>query len=166
MLGGTNMVLKRWRNNVRQQQFWFDEVSKTVRNNYWKNYCLEIQSNGGSNNLKTTSSINSRWWQLFRVKDGEFITNERGKVIAVDGGLDNENRNIVMEQRNSKVHQRWKVVYVDEYEKEPTKGQLNKKFGLYVERDFYVVSALPEGRFLDLINNRNMVIKVRNGRKT
>jgi hypothetical protein len=24
--------------------------------------------------------------------------------------------------------------------KEPTKGQLNKKFGLYVERDFFVVS--------------------------
>jgi hypothetical protein len=62
MLGGANMVLKRWRKNVRQQQFWFDEVSKTIRNNYWKNYCLEIQSNGGSNNLKTTASINSRWW--------------------------------------------------------------------------------------------------------
>jgi len=45
-----------------------------------------------------------------------------------------------MEQKNGKVHQRWRVVYVDQYEKEPTKGQLNKKFGLYVERDFYVVS--------------------------
>jgi hypothetical protein len=61
MLGGTNMVLKRWRNNVRQQQFWFDEVSKTIRNNYWKNYAIEIQSNGNSNNLKT-AGINSRWW--------------------------------------------------------------------------------------------------------
>jgi hypothetical protein len=61
MLGGTNMVLKRWRNNVRQQQFWFDEVSKTIRNNYWKNYAVEIQSNGNSNNLKT-AGINSRWW--------------------------------------------------------------------------------------------------------
>jgi hypothetical protein len=61
MLGGTNMVLKRWRNNVRQQQFWFDEVTKTVRNNYWKNYAIEIQSNGNSNNLKT-AGINSRWW--------------------------------------------------------------------------------------------------------
>jgi hypothetical protein len=62
MLGGTNMVLKRWRKNTRQQQFWFDEVSKTIRNNYWKNYCLDIQSNGNSNNLRTTSGINSRWW--------------------------------------------------------------------------------------------------------
>jgi hypothetical protein len=62
MLGGTNVVLKRWRNNVRQQQFFFDEVTKTVRNNYWKNYCLDIQSNGNSNNLRTTSGITSKWW--------------------------------------------------------------------------------------------------------
>jgi hypothetical protein len=62
MLGGTNMVLKRWKKNQRQQQFWFDEKSKTIRNNYWKNYCLDIQSNGNSNNLRTTSGINSRWW--------------------------------------------------------------------------------------------------------
>jgi len=103
---------------------------------------------------------------MFRLKDQRYITNEKGKVISVQGGLDNENRNIVMEGRNNEVHQQWRVVYVDEYEKEPTKGQLNKKFGLYVERDFYVVSALPDHRYLDLINNRNMVIKTRNSRKT
>jgi hypothetical protein len=102
---------------------------------------------------------------LFRNKDG-YIENDKGKVVAVSGGLDNENRNIVVENKNGKTHQRWSVTYVDEYEKEPTKGQLNKKFGLYVERDFYVVSALPSGRYLDLINNRNMVIKIRNGRNT
>lgn len=43
---------------------------------------------------------------------------------------------------------------------------MNEQFGLFVERDFYVVSALPSGRYLDLINNRNMVIKTPNGRKT
>jgi hypothetical protein len=62
MLGGTNMVLKRWRKNQKQQQFWFDNVSKTIRNNHWKNYCLDIQGNGNSSNLRTVSSINSRWW--------------------------------------------------------------------------------------------------------
>jgi hypothetical protein len=102
---------------------------------------------------------------MFRLKDGKYVTNEKGKVIAVDGGQDNENRNIVMEQRNDKVHQRWSVVYVDEYEEEPTKGQFNKKFGLYVERDFYVVSALSSGRYLEVPDNRNMAIKTKNGRK-
>jgi hypothetical protein len=62
MHGNTQVNLKRWRKNTRQQQWWFDEVSKTVRNNYWKNYALDIQGNGGSNNLRTTSSITSRWW--------------------------------------------------------------------------------------------------------
>jgi hypothetical protein len=86
--------------------------------------------------------------------------------MSVSDGTDNENQGIVVENRNGKTHQRWRIIYVDEYEKEPTKGQLNKKFGLYVERDFYVISALPDGRYLDLINNRNMAIKTRNGRKS
>jgi hypothetical protein len=62
MHGNANVWLKRWRNNAKGQQFWFDEKTKTIRNNQWKNYCLDIQSNGGSNNLRTVSSINSRWW--------------------------------------------------------------------------------------------------------
>jgi hypothetical protein len=60
---------------------------------------------------------------MFRLKDTHYLTNEKGKVVAVDGGVDNENRNIVMETRdNNRVGQKWRVIYVDEYEKEPTKG--------------------------------------------
>jgi hypothetical protein len=103
---------------------------------------------------------------MFRLKDGHYMTNERGKVWTVQSGLDNENRMIISEPRgNNKVEQRWRVVYVDEYEEEPTKGQLNKKFGLYVERDFYIVSKLQSGRFLEVPDNRNMMIKTRNGRR-
>jgi hypothetical protein len=61
--------------------------------------------------------------------------------------------------------QRWRVVYVEDYKGEPTKGQLNEKMGLYVERDFYIVSRLPENRYLEVADNRNMVIKTPNGRK-
>jgi hypothetical protein len=43
---------------------------------------------------------------------------------------------------------------------------LNEQFGLYVERDFYIVSTMPSGRYLDIINNRNLVIKTNNGRNT
>jgi len=43
---------------------------------------------------------------------------------------------------------------------------MNEQFGLYVERDFYIVSQMGSNRYLDLINNRNMVIKTPNGRKT
>ena len=67
--------------------------------------------------------------------------------------------------KHGKLNQQWDIIYVDEW-KEPVKGELNEKFGLYVERDFYIVSQMKENRYLDLINNKNMVIKTRNGRKT
>jgi len=68
--------------------------------------------------------------------------------------------------KNGKLPQQWDVIYADEYPDEPKKGELNKDFGLYVERPFYVVSALSSHRYLDLISNRNMVIKTPNGRNT
>jgi hypothetical protein len=43
---------------------------------------------------------------------------------------------------------------------------MSPRFGLYVERDFYIVSAMGQHRYLDLINNRNIVIKTSNGRNT
>jgi hypothetical protein len=67
--------------------------------------------------------------------------------------------------RGTDMKQQWEIIYVDQYS-EPKKGELNEQFGLYVQRDFYVVSQLGENRYLDLINNRNMVIKTPNGRKT
>jgi hypothetical protein len=36
----------------------------------------------------------------------------------------------------------WDVIYVDEWKGEPQKGELNEDFGLYVERDFHIVSQL------------------------
>jgi len=32
-IGANNITLKRWRNNVRAQQWYFDEVTKTIRSN-------------------------------------------------------------------------------------------------------------------------------------
>jgi hypothetical protein len=94
------------------------------------------------------------------------ITNERKKVFDVQGGIDDENRNIIAYKRHGKVNQQFDVVYADQWKGEPTKGQLNKDFGLYVDRTFFVISRMSGGRYLDLINNRNMVIKTRNGRRT
>ena len=68
--------------------------------------------------------------------------------------------------RHNRLSQQWDIVYADEWKGEPTKGQMNDKFGLYVDRTFYVVSEMKSNRYLDLINNRNMVIKTPNGRNT
>ena len=102
---------------------------------------------------------------MFRL-DGAFIVNEHGKVFDVSGGVDAENRNVIIYNKHGKINQQWDVLYTDEWKGEPVKGEFNERFGLYVERPFYIVSQLPENRYLDLINNRNMVIKTPNGRST
>jgi hypothetical protein len=86
--------------------------------------------------------------------------------MDVHGGADQENRNIIAWSKHGKINQQWDIVYVDEWKGEPTKGQLNTDFGLYVERDFYVVSQLPDNRYLELINGRNFGIKTSNTRRT
>ena len=72
--------------------------------------------------------------------EGQFITNEKGKVLHVQGNVDAENRNIEVQNKNNGINQQWDIVYADEWKGEPGKGELNEKFGIYVERDFHVVS--------------------------
>jgi hypothetical protein len=86
--------------------------------------------------------------------------------LDISGGLDRENQNLIVHNRHGKVNQLFDVIYEDQWKEEPVKGELSKDFGLYVERPFYIVSQLGQNRYLDLINNRNMVIKTRNGRNT
>jgi len=101
---------------------------------------------------------------LFR-SVGDEIVNDKGKVLEVAGGYDGENKNIAVAKSNGEIHQQWDIVYADEYPEEPKKGELNPDFGLYVQRDFFIVSQMDSNRYLDLIGN-NMVIKTPNSRKS
>jgi hypothetical protein len=56
-IGASNVTLKRWRNNTRQQQWFFDPISKTIKNNYWKSHSLSLQGNNAR-----CLGTNSRWW--------------------------------------------------------------------------------------------------------
>jgi len=86
--------------------------------------------------------------------------------MEVSGNVDTENRNIEARPKHVRINWQWDIVYADEWKGEPGKGELNEDFGLIVEKDFYIVSQMSENRYLDLINNRNMVIKTSNGRST
>jgi hypothetical protein len=97
---------------------------------------------------------------------GAFLTNERGKVMDIQGGVDAESRNVLVWNKHGKINQQFDIIYADEWKGEPTKGQLNKRFGLYVDRTFFIVSRMRSGRYLDLVSNRNLVIKTQNFRKT
>jgi hypothetical protein len=96
---------------------------------------------------------------------GENIINEKGNAIDVQGGIDSENRNIIVYKPSGKIHQKWNIIYVDEDKEEPKKGELNEDFGLYVERYFYVQTAMASARYLDILGN-NLVIKTPNGYDT
>jgi hypothetical protein len=99
---------------------------------------------------------------MFRMK-GAYLTNERGKVAWVQGDIDQESRHIYIANRKNHVSQQWDIIYADQWKRDPKKGELNKRFGLYVERPFYIVSRLGKQRYLTALN-RNFVIKTRNGR--
>jgi len=101
---------------------------------------------------------------MFRYNNG-FLINEHGKVMDVSGNVDKESRNVIMYKKHGKINQQWDLIYADEYPAEPIKGELNKEFGLYVERDFFIVSQMPSNRYITVIDNRKMVIKTPNGRK-
>jgi hypothetical protein len=86
--------------------------------------------------------------------NGAYLTNiKNNKVMWVHGDVDQESRHIYVDTRKNKVSQQFDIVYADQWKRDPRKGELNKRFGLYVERDFYVVSAMGRHRYLDIINS-------------
>jgi hypothetical protein len=86
--------------------------------------------------------------------------------MDIHGNRDEENRNIIVWKRHGGLNQQFDRIYKDKYPKDPKKGQLNKDFGLYVLRDFYIQTQMRSGRYLEVVNSRNLVIKTRNGRNT
>jgi len=78
---------------------------------------------------------------MFRWQE-PFLVNEKGKVMDVHGGIDAETRNVIVWTKHGKINQQWDLIYADVFPEEPKKGELNEKFGLYVERPFYIVSQL------------------------
>jgi hypothetical protein len=58
----TDVRLRRWnKGRKRQQTFKYDEVSKTIKSEYYKTYSLTIPNSGRNNQLRVTTT-SSRWW--------------------------------------------------------------------------------------------------------
>ena len=98
--------------------------------------------------------------------DGAHVINWKGKIIEVNGCTDGEGRHTDAVNKHDKLCGQWDVVYADEWKGEPGKGELNEDFGFFVQRPFFIISELKANRYLDLINNRNVVIKTPNARNT
>jgi hypothetical protein len=59
----------------------------------------------------------------------------------VQGDIDAEQRYIYTQNRKNHVSQQWDIIYKDQW-KYYKKGDFHKDFGLYIERDFYIVSRM------------------------
>jgi hypothetical protein len=77
---------------IYQFQWIFDAVTKTISTVHYKTG-LRIENEGKSDKIRTQGGIFSRWWEMFRY-DGNYITNEHGKVIGIQGQQDN-NRQLI-----------------------------------------------------------------------
>jgi hypothetical protein len=60
-------------------------------------------------------------------------------------------------------NQQWELVYVKDWKEDPTKGNYNKQFGFYVEKDFHIVTGMGEKRYIDYVS-RDLLLKTQNGR--
>lgn len=89
----------------------------------------------------------------------------KGQVVEVVGAVDNENRNIGVNDAKGGMHQEWDIIYVDEMPAALKIGEENKDWGFKINSPFYVVSKKSRGYFLDLLGS-NMVMKTRNGMKS
>jgi len=89
--------------------------------------------------------------------------NEKGWAASILNNQDIESKHITLnEKQDGRLAQQWDIMYADEWKGEPGKGELNEKYGLYVERPFHIISAMGEHRYIDLISNRNMVLNTAN----
>jgi len=158
--GGRNLVIRTVQRDRDVQQFYFDGVTKTIKSVKYNDRSFDIQNAGRSSNLQIWKT-NARWFQLFRYQNS-YIFNERGKHVEVQSNRDVENQNVALGNKNGGLNQQWEVVYADELVIEYKKGELNPDFGLYVEREFSVLTKMQSGRYMDVINH-SVVIKTRNG---
>ena len=82
--------------------------------------------------------------------------------MDINGNVDAEQRNIEIYPKHGKINQQWDLVYADEWKGEPGPGEMNEDFGLRVMKTFYIVSKLPSGRYLDIIDHKKFALKTRN----
>lgn len=130
---GNNVVIKTLVRKSKYQLWYYDGRTGTIINRA-TNKSLDARSNNLSVQVTTGSNI-----QRFRYSS-KIIYNTNGKVIDVKGNKDSENQNVHMWRRHGGLNQQWRITYADSLPADPTKGQLATQFGLYVERNFHIVS--------------------------
>jgi hypothetical protein len=85
--------------------------------------------------------------------------NQHGKVLDANA-KDAEGEYVTSNNKNGKIHQEWRIVYIDARDKEITKG-MDVSRGMYVNRPFFIVSRMWMNRVMSVHSNWAVLIKSR-----
>jgi len=162
--GGRNLVVNTMDRTKENQIFFLDPKSKTIKSVAQKDSSIDIQRAGASNNLQIWTT-NSRWFQLFKYVDGNVANIKDNRVLDIAGGKDIDGQNLIIYKKHNGLNQQWDIVYIDELKPELVKGDFDPDFGMFVEREFSIITNMGSGRYIDTVNN-NLVIKTRRETKT
>jgi hypothetical protein len=155
VIDNKNIVIKTT-NSYDSQVWWFDQVTKTIRNQKFKNVSMHVQNNGRGRKMELYNT-NSGWFQLFKYSGQNIMNVQDGKVLDVQSNRDKEGQQVIVWRRHNGLNQRWKILYLDQKEKEPTTG-LDEDSGLHRNRPFYIQSRLPAKRVVTIGGHRNLFI--------
>jgi hypothetical protein len=146
------------RNGRKEQRFYFDFKTKAIKERR-NNQGINIEGNGGSRSIRSRN-VNGQWWQQWKA-DGAHIVNARnGLALDVAGNKDAEMQSVIVHPKHNGANQKWRIVYCHNI-KDRTKG-MNKQFGFFINRPFYLESQLALNRVLTNYGNAHQVIQTLN----
>jgi hypothetical protein len=162
--GGRNLVIKSHNRQDNNQIFFLDPGTKTIKSALNNTKSIDIQNGGGSNNLQIWNT-NARWFQLFKYDNGAIVNINDGRAFDVAGNHDRDGQNVIMFKRHDALNQQWGIIYLDALEAPLKDGEWWADWGMYVGKEFSIVSKMPSQRYLDVREN-NVVINKRSGRSS
>lgn len=155
VIAGDNKVKIKTPNGFDSQVWTFDYTSRTIKNVKDKSKSLDIR-----NTKMYLYPTNSEWYQIFKYEDGFFRNLKNNKVFDVSGGKDAEAQDVQAYNKHGGANQKFKVIYLDKKGKEQTKGY-NEKWGMHINRPFYIVSKMHLNRVVSVAGGYNLVIQSR-----
>jgi hypothetical protein len=72
---------------------------------------------------------------------------------------------LIIYKKHNGLNQQWDIIYIDELKPELVKGDFDPDFGMFVEREFSIITNMGSGRYVDTVDN-NLVIKTRRNSNT
>jgi len=86
-------------------------------------------------------------------------------ALDVQSAMDTQRRDIIAHKKHNGLNQQWDLLYVKTLKPALKKGDLNKRYGLYIQRPFFIQTQMPSNRYLDIVNGA-VVLKTPNSFKS